>query len=177
MDPCQLYLLLKDKTGNSVAEFTIFNLPKGSEGPAVAGATFVAPLETLLPTGMTMQIDGGKGKAYPFTFCAQIGCISRIGFTAEEIEAMKLDPTKKEEVDKRMAGTSATFPVKLKEGETYTVVVETVGDEMRVSIDGKGVAFLKSPGIGHETKSKIELGVAGQSGSFDEIKVWNAAAK
>jgi hypothetical protein len=75
-----------------------------------------------------------------------------------------------------MAGTSATYPVKLKEGETYLVGVETVGDEMRVTIDGKAVAFLKSPGIGHETKSKIELGVAGQSGSFDDIKVWNAAA-
>lgn len=89
VDPCQLYLLLKDKTGNSVAEFTMFNLPKGSEGPAVAGATFVAPLETLLPTGMTLQIDTGKGKAYPFTFCTQIGCIARIGFTDEEITALK----------------------------------------------------------------------------------------
>jgi hypothetical protein len=76
-----------------------------------------------------------------------------------------------------MAGKSATFPVKLKAGETYTVVVETVGDEMRVSIDGKAVAFLKSAGIGHETKSKIEIGVAGQSGWFDDIKVWNAAPR
>lgn len=98
----------------------------------------------------------------------------REGSQNEEIKAMKLDPTKKDEVAKRMAGTSATYPVKLKEGETYLVGVETVGDEMRVTIDGKAVAFLKSPGIGHETKSKIELGVAGQSGSFDEIKVWNA---
>ena len=63
VDPCQLYLLLKDKDGNSVAEFTIFNLPKGTEGPAVAGATFIAPLETFLPGGMTLQIDDGKGKA------------------------------------------------------------------------------------------------------------------
>ena len=100
----------------------------------------------------------------------------REGSQNEEIKAMKLDPTKKDEVAKRMAGTSATYPVKLKEGETYLVGVETVGDEMRVTIDGKAVAFLKSPGIGHETKSKIELGVAGQSGSFDDIKVWNAAA-
>ncbi len=89
VDPCQLYLLLKDKEGNSVAEFTIFNLPKGSEGPAVAGATFIAPLETLLTTGMLMQIDASKPKAYPFSFCTQIGCIARIGFTAEEIAAMK----------------------------------------------------------------------------------------
>lgn len=89
IDPCQLYVLLKDKEGNSVAEFTMFNLPKGSEGPAVAGATFIAPLETLLTAGMQIQIDGGKPKAYPFTFCTQIGCVARIGFTAEEIAAMK----------------------------------------------------------------------------------------
>lgn len=89
VDPCQLYFLLKDKTGNSVAEFTMFNLPKGTDGPAVAGGTFIAPLETLLTAGMTLQIDGGKSKAYPFTFCTQIGCVSRIGFTADEITALK----------------------------------------------------------------------------------------
>lgn len=89
IDPCQLYALLKDKDGNSVAEFTMFNLPQGAEGPAVAGATFVAPLETLLTAGMTLQIDGAKGKIYPFSFCTQIGCVARIGFTAEEVEGMK----------------------------------------------------------------------------------------
>lgn len=89
VDPCQLYVLLKDKDGNSVAEFTMFNLPQGSEGPAVAGATFIAPLETLLTAGMQLQIDAGKPKAYPFTFCTQIGCVARIGFTAEEIAQMK----------------------------------------------------------------------------------------
>ncbi len=54
------------------------------------------------------------------------------------------------------------------------MVVETVGDEMRVLIDDKPVGFLKSSGIGHATKSKIELGVAGKDGYFDDIKVWNA---
>ena len=38
---------------------------------------------------MTLQIDAGKGKIYPFTVCTQIGCIARIGFTAEEIQALK----------------------------------------------------------------------------------------
>ncbi|MCU0904033.1 MAG: invasion associated locus B family protein [Tabrizicola sp.] len=89
VDPCQLYLLLKDKDGNSVAEFTMFNLPKGSEGPAVAGATFIAPLETLLTAGLMLQIDTSKPKGYPFTFCTQIGCVARIGFTAEEVAQMK----------------------------------------------------------------------------------------
>ncbi len=100
----------------------------------------------------------------------------REGSQNEAIKALRNDPTKKAEVAKMMAGKSATFPVKLEQGKTYTFLVETVGDEMRASIDGKPVAFLKSPGIGHETKSKIELGVAGQSGWFENIKVWNAEA-
>ena len=89
IDPCQLYMLLKDGEGNNVAEFTMFSLPKGSEGPAVAGATFIAPLETLLTSGMMLQIDAGAPKAYPFTFCTQIGCVARLGFTAEEVAQMK----------------------------------------------------------------------------------------
>ena len=46
---------------------------------------------------------------------------------------------------------------------------------MRVTIDGKPAAWLKSSGIAHATKSKIELGVAGAGGWFDDLKVWNAA--
>ena len=88
-DPCQLYTLLKDKDGNSVAELTLFNLPKGAEGPAVAGGTFIAPLETLLTAGMVLQIDANPPKAYPFTLCTQIGCVARVGFTAEEVAQMK----------------------------------------------------------------------------------------
>ncbi len=89
VDPCQLYMLLKDGEGNSVAEFTLFGLPEGTEGPAVAGATFIAPLETLLTAGMTLQIDTSKPKAYPFTFCGSIGCVARLGFTAEEVAQLK----------------------------------------------------------------------------------------
>ena len=37
-------------------------------------------------------------------------------------------------------------------------------------------AYHKSSGIGHATKSKIELGVGGKDGFFDDIKVWNAEA-
>lgn len=88
-DPCQLYQLLKDANGNAVAELSIFSLPEGTEGPAVAGATFIAPLETLLTEGLRMQVDTGKARAYPFTFCAEIGCVARIGFTAEEVAQMK----------------------------------------------------------------------------------------
>jgi hypothetical protein len=45
---------------------------------------------------------------------------------------------------------------------------------MCASIDGKPVAFLKSSGIAHPTKSKIEFGCAGKDGYFDDVKIWNA---
>lgn len=90
------------------------------------------------------------------------------------LKEMANDPSKKEERAKRLAPTMATFPAKFEMGKWYTLVVETAGDCMRVSVDGQAVAFLKSPGIGHETKSKIELGVSGKNGLFDDLKVWNA---
>ncbi|HMS95853.1 MAG TPA: invasion associated locus B family protein [Tabrizicola sp.] len=88
-DPCELYYLLKDEQGASVAEFSIYGLPSGGSGPAVAGANFMAPLETLLTAGISMQIDGGTPKAYPFSVCSGAGCMARMGFTPEELAAMK----------------------------------------------------------------------------------------
>jgi len=100
----------------------------------------------------------------------------RDGGMRNDIYEMKKDPAKKAEVSKLLAGRSVSFPAKLEKGQWYTFTVETVGDEMRASIDGKPAAYLKSSGIAHATKSKIELGVAGKDGFFDDIKVWNAEA-
>lgn len=86
-DPCQLYQLLKDAEGNSVAEISLFNLPEGGE--ASAGATIVAPLETLLTENIRLKVDDAAAKIYPFTWCSQIGCIARVGFTAEEVASFK----------------------------------------------------------------------------------------
>ncbi|SFG21763.1 Invasion protein IalB, involved in pathogenesis [Palleronia marisminoris] len=86
-DPCQLYQLLQDGNGNSVAEISIFPLPAGQE--AAAGATIVTPLETLLPAGITLTVDGGQPRRYPFEFCAAQGCIARVGFTNAEVAQFK----------------------------------------------------------------------------------------
>jgi hypothetical protein len=98
----------------------------------------------------------------------------RDGTMKNDVYEMKKDPAKKAEVAQLLKGRTAAFPAKLERGKWYTLVVETVGDEMRVTIDGKPVGYLKSSGIAHPTKSKIELGVAGQDGYFDDIKVWIA---
>ena len=97
----------------------------------------------------------------------------RDGNMRNDIYEMK-DPAKKAERAKLLEGRQITYPATLEAGKWYTIVVETVGDIMRVTLDGKPAAFLKSSGIGHATKSKIELGVAGKDGFFDDIKVWNA---
>lgn len=90
------------------------------------------------------------------------------------IELRKDAANNKEAISKLLAEHSATFPTKLEAGKWYKLVVETVGDEMRVTIDGHPAGFLKSAGIGHATKSKIELGVGGKDGYFTDLKVWNA---
>jgi len=102
----------------------------------------------------------------------------RDGNQNEEIIAMRKDPAKKDEAAKRLVGHSATYKLatKIEPDKWYTFTVEIAGDEMRASLDGKPVGYLKSTGIGHPTKSKIELGVGGKDGFFDDIKVWNAEA-
>lgn len=90
-DPCQLYQLLKDENGNDVAEISMFRLPEGGE--AVAGATIIVPLETLLTAQLTIAVDGSKGKRYPFAFCSSFGCYSRIGLTADDVNAFKRGAT------------------------------------------------------------------------------------
>ena len=69
---------------------------------------------------------------------------------------------------------NVTFPLSLDPESWHTFMLETVGDTMRASIDGKPVAFLQSPGIAHPTKSKVEFGCMGKDGFFDDLKIWNA---
>lgn len=86
-DPCSLLQILTDADGNAVAEVSMFRLEGG--GQAVAGATIIVPLETLLTAQLTISVDGAPGKRYNYSFCNPIGCVSQIGLTAADIEAYK----------------------------------------------------------------------------------------
>lgn len=86
-DVCQMYQLLTEDAGNPVAEFSIFRLAEGAQ--AVAGATIVVPLGTLLSEELKIAVDGGRAKSYPFSFCTMAGCFARIGFTEADIEAFR----------------------------------------------------------------------------------------
>jgi invasion protein IalB len=86
-DPCSLLQILTDEAGNAVSEVSMFRIDNG--GKAVAGATVVVPLETLLPGQLTIAVDGAPGKRYNYAFCNPMGCIAQIGLTAEDVEAFK----------------------------------------------------------------------------------------
>ncbi|PSL19432.1 invasion associated locus B family protein [Shimia abyssi] len=86
--PCRMYQLLRDQSGNAVIEVTLFKL-KDPAGEAVAGATIVVPLETLLTGQLTMAVDGTNATKYPFSFCNQVGCFARIGLSQADVDAMK----------------------------------------------------------------------------------------
>ena len=88
----------------------------------------------------------------------------RDGGMRNDIYEMKKDPAKKAEVAKLLAGRSVTYPAKLEAGKWYTLVVETVGDEMRVTIDGKPAGYLKSSGIAprHQVQDRARRGRQGR---------------
>ena len=86
-DPCQMYQLLDDGSGSPVAEVSMFKLPEG--GKAVAAAIVVVPLETSLQAQLNIAVDGANARRYPYSFCNQIGCYARIGFTQPEVTAFQ----------------------------------------------------------------------------------------
>lgn len=87
VDPCQMYQLMDDGQGAPVAEVSLFRLPEG--GKAEAGATVIVPLETALSAQLTVTIDGGKARRYPYAFCNQVGCYVRMGLTPADVAAFK----------------------------------------------------------------------------------------
>ena len=118
-DPCQMYQLLDDGEGTPVAEFSLFRLPDG--GKAKAGATVVVPLETSLPQQLTITVDGGVARRYPYAFCNPVGCYARIGLTADDLSRFKrgnaalltivpaLAPDQKVELSLSLTGFTAAF--------------------------------------------------------------------
>ncbi|WP_371060177.1 invasion associated locus B family protein [Rhodosalinus sp. 5P4] len=124
-DPCTMYQLLMDPNDNAVAEISLFRLPEG--GRAVAGATVVVPLETLLTEQLRISVDAGEAKRYPFSVCTQVGCYARIGFTEADVAAFK-------------RGAAATLSIVPFQAPDQTVSVE-------MSLSGFTASFDALPAI------------------------------
>lgn len=118
-DPCDLFQLLTDSEGTSVAEMRVFTLPGDDE--LAAGAAVAAPLGTLLNRQMQISVDGSQAKVYPFTFCSQQACFARIGLTSGDLAGMRAGntltvsiyplraPNQKVDLDFSLTGFTAGF--------------------------------------------------------------------
>ena len=117
---CLIYQLLRDpKKGLPVAEITMFHLPAGQQ--ATAGATIIVPLETLLTRQLTLAVDTGPTKRYPFTWCSKAGCFARIGFSNADVASFR-------------RGAVATLTIVPVQAPTQTV-------ELKISLKGFSKAF------------------------------------
>ena len=90
-EPCQMTQLMTQDDGNPIATASFFKTPEGSQ--AVAGANIMVPLETLLPAGLRINVDGNEDKVYNFTTCNRAGCVARVGFSQADLDAFKAGST------------------------------------------------------------------------------------
>ncbi|NOD63350.1 MULTISPECIES: invasion associated locus B family protein [unclassified Ruegeria] len=86
-DPCLLRQILSGAEGQPVAEISVNKLPEGAT--AVAAASLIVPLETLLQAQIAISIDGAPSKRYNYHHCNPVGCVAQLGFTQGDIDAMK----------------------------------------------------------------------------------------
>jgi len=79
----------------------------------------------------------------------------------------------RKEIDRLLNGKSTSVPVNLKRGRWYRMTVRITGETMRVTLDGKPLASLRSEGIAHPTKTDFGFTVIGRSVRFDNIAAWS----
>ncbi|MCB1277837.1 hypothetical protein [Prosthecobacter sp.] len=96
------------------------------------------------------------------------------GVMRNDIFEMRKDPTKKAQADKLLDGRGTATSITIDPKTWHDVAIEISGDQMRVSMDGKPVGHLQSPGIAHETKSSFHFTVNGPGVLFDDVRIWKA---
>lgn len=84
-DRCEMFQLLEEENGNPVAEFRIA-APLIPEEGAIANATILTPLDTLLSPGLQLQIDDQEPAILPYAFCRPVGCFVQISLTEENMD-------------------------------------------------------------------------------------------
>jgi hypothetical protein len=78
--------------------------------------------------------------------------------------------------EKAMLATKATtLKTTISLQDWHTLVVQTSGGEITVSIDGKPVGSFKSPGINHETKSLVSLTTNREDVNYDDFSIKGVA--
>jgi hypothetical protein len=93
------------------------------------------------------------------------------GVMRNDIFEMRKDPARKAEAEKLLVGRTAAVPMTIEPQRWYAMRIEITGDEMHVSLDGKPIGQLKSPGIAHPTKTDFHFTVSGKDALFDDVSI------
>ncbi len=96
------------------------------------------------------------------------------GIMRNDIFEMRRDPARKVEADKLIEGRTAIVKTKIESDRWYAMTIELAGDRMRVSLDGKAIGYLRSPGLAHPTKESLHFTVSGEGAHFDDLRIWKA---
>lgn len=93
----------------------------------------------------------------------------KMGLMSLQWVEKRTDPKYKSDIDAVRARTSRQFAADFLPGKWYAVTMLVVGDEMRVSVDGKLVGTFNSPGFAHPTKQSFHFSVSGRDLSLDDV--------
>ena len=70
-----------------------------------------------------------------------------------------------------LVGKEKKIPATLAVNEWHDLLVKVTGDELAVTVDGKLMGTLKSPGIAHPTKKMLRLAVP-RNAVVDDVMIW-----
>jgi hypothetical protein len=97
---------------------------------------------------------------------------AKTGNFQNDIYAKKKTPEGLSAEEKEMLKSkNKSLPVNLSLQDWHTLVVVTRGDEIFVSIDGKGVGSFKSEGINHDSKTLISLTTNAVDVQYDDFSI------
>ena len=85
--------------------------------------------------------------------------------------ARKAKQTLTADQQQALVGKDKKIPATLAVGEWHDLLVKISGDELAVTVDGKLLGTLKSPGIAHPTKKMLRLAVP-RNAVVDDVQIW-----
>jgi len=87
------------------------------------------------------------------------------------------DAAVKAQADEEIKRHKLRVPMKIETHAWHTFSAEIVGDQMRVTFDGKPIGLLKAPGLAHATKPDLKISVSGKEALIDDLQVWAVKKK
>jgi hypothetical protein len=189
------------KSGSVVKDGVLVGItPEGSDHSAVDSVKFNP--ERDLEVSVKFRFVSDKAKSFNVWFddkdfkgshaghicnvsvsptAVNIGDAKTGNFRNDIYERKKATPPTLTAEDKAMLATKNTsLPVKLMRQEWHTLLIQTRGEEIAVSIDGKVVGSFRSEGMGHDHKTLVSLTTNQVDVNYDDFSIkaaGNAAAK